>query len=170
MRKFLLCLTLLMLFAPAVRAAAPDSETDAQRAVRYNALLEKDPFSPDAPEMRKRLLNWLVETPDYTVNVCLDVLGPKHTKNTPHGAELVVQQMFGNVAYQITHPGQHDEVELQVAGMESTLRAYAAIIPGHPKWHIKYLDSMLKKQAKGELKSYLTPLVNKSCHKKDKNS
>ena len=145
------------------------AESDAHRAVRYTAFLEKSPLSPKAPEMRRWLLDWLTATPDYTINVCDGLFGKKSVvKGVPHGPELLVQQMYGNAAFQITHPGNHDEVEFQMAGMESLLRTYKVIIHGHPEWHIKYYDTLLKKQSKGELKSYLTPIIKKSCQKPGK--
>ncbi len=168
MRVLVLCFTLLMLSAPAVYAGAPDAESDAQRAVRYTALLEQAPLSPKAPEMRKWLMAWLVDTKDYTVNVCGDVFGKKFMKgDAPHGGELLTQQMFGNVAYQISHPGRHDEVEVQLAGIESLLKAYVAIIPGHADWHIQHFDTLLAKQSRGELEKYLTPIIRKACEKQD---
>jgi len=144
-------------------ATAQKGEKDADRAVRYTALLETDPLGGEASGMRSWLMQWVIDTPDYSVTAC-NVFGPvMEDDSAPNGPELVSQQMFGNVSYQIKHPGTVDQLTLQLAGMESVLKAYSSILAKNPKAHIAYFDNLLEKQAKGTLKESLTPVILKNC-------
>ncbi len=72
-----LALGLAMLASHVVQAAAVQTtdastpvETDTAKAVRYTRALEAAPLAENALDMRKWLLRWILETPDYTVLVC----------------------------------------------------------------------------------------------------
>jgi hypothetical protein len=147
-------------------AAEPAAEKDADKAVRFTLALEKQPLADEAPEMRRWLLEWVVETPDYTVLVC-DILGPIPNEDVPYGSELGVQQLFGNVTYQIRNPGDKDETRFQVAGVESVLKAYQAILAEDPKAHIGYFDGLLVEQRKGRLREHLEPIITDKCSERD---
>jgi hypothetical protein len=170
MRLAILLFALLMFAHPAVFAAEPASESDAQKAVRYTVALEQAPFASDAKEKRIWLMAWLTDTKDYTVYVCGDIFGPllkaKKPEDVPYGPELLVQQMFGNVAYQIGNPSVHDDASMQLAGMESLLKVYALVIARDAKAHMPYYDNLLAEQKKGSLKKYLTPIIQKKCTKR----
>jgi hypothetical protein len=150
---------------PAIAAQEAPAQVlarDHDTAVRYAAALEAAPLGNDATEMRQWLLQWLTDTPDYTVTVC-DILGPIPNQPVPYGPELLVQQMFGNVAYQITNPDVTDTLALQLAGVESALRAYSAIISTDQNAHITYFDNLLTEQQKGSLEAYIEQIVAKGC-------
>ncbi|HEY5993390.1 MAG TPA: hypothetical protein VIU46_02200 [Gallionellaceae bacterium] len=169
MRLAILLFTWLMVVHAAVFAAEPAAESDAQKAVRYTAALETNPFASDAKQMRQWMMAWVTDTPDYTVYVCGDLFGPmmkKKHEDVPYGPELLMQQMFGNVAYQIGNPGTHDEVSKQLAGMESLLKVYALVVARDAKARMPYYDNLLAEQKKGSLKAYLTPIIEKKCAKK----
>lgn len=165
MRVLVLLSALLMLPQPCAFAAEPEGNGDAQKAVTYAGALETDPLASDAKEKRQWLMHWLTSTKDYDVTVC-EIFGPTLREDIPYSPELMAQQMFGNVAYQISNPGVHDEVAKQVAGMQSLLKAYAAILARDAKAHIPYYDSLLDMRAKGSLNEYLTPVIQKACIKK----
>jgi len=130
--------------------------------VRYTRALEVDPLADTAPRARRMLLEWLRDTKDYTVVVC-DILGPIPGEKPRHGAELLAQQMFGNVAYQIEHPGEKDRNRLQVAGVESVLKAYSAILAEDDQARIPYLDGLLAERKKGTLAQHMVPIIAKGC-------
>ena len=108
------------------------------------------------------MLRWLQRTKDYTVIVC-EILGPIPLASPPNSAELMAQQMLGNVAFQIRHPQVRDQVRLQVAGIESVLRAYAVLLGKAPENRIAYLDGLLAQQAAGSLRAHMAPLIDKAC-------
>jgi hypothetical protein len=145
-----------------VAATAPAPAITA-KVIRFTDALEANPLSGDADAMRQWLLEWLTETEDFTVTVC-NILGPiPGDKSVPYGPELLLQQMFGNVVYQIRNPDQKEDVRTQIAGVESVLKAYAAILSKDPKAHVAYFDNLLAEQKKGRLKEYMTPIIVKGC-------
>ena len=153
----------LLLLAGTFAACAAAPEKDAARAARYAVELEKDPLAAEAPDRRQWLLHWVNDTPDYTVTVC-DVLAEGQKVGSPFSAELLAQQLFGNVAYQIAHPaGRKDEITLQMAGIESVLRTYRTLIATDPTAHVAYLDTLLDKQRGGELAAYMRPNIVQRC-------
>jgi hypothetical protein len=161
--KFLPLILLVVSFSlPATQSKSYPEEKDSDRVVEFTSALEVDPLGDSAPAQRKWLLQWLTDTPDFTVAIC-DILGPIPNDPVPNGPALLVQQMFGNVAYQIQHPGVKDEASLQIAGTESVLRAYAAIIGKDPSAHIAYLDNLLSKQRAGTLNEHMAPIIAKGC-------
>ncbi len=148
--------------------SAEAAKKDAESAVRVTGSLEQDPFRSDADADREWLLSWVVETPDYMVSMC-DVLGPiPGDENVPNGRELMLQHMFGNVSWQIRHPGNADPVALQVAAMESLLKVYSAFVAKDEKARIEYFDGLLEQQRKGSLEKHLAPLVKQRCSEKKK--
>ncbi|WP_421568827.1 hypothetical protein [Stenotrophomonas sp. PD6] len=133
--------------------------------VRYTRELEGTPDGPDAPAMRQALLRWTVDTPDYQVIVCdmLQLPGKGSTDESPISGELNVQMMFGNVAYQIQHGKEGDELTRQVAGVESALRAYTAYVAKKPALRRPVLDALLGAQNAGTLRAQLAPVMEKHC-------
>jgi hypothetical protein len=147
-------------FTPAFAAEPPERVTD--KVVRFTAILESDPLGNEAPKMRQWLTAWVTKTSDFTVIVC-DILGPISKKKRPYSDELLAQQIFGSAAYQIKNPGMKDESLIQLAGVESVLRAYEAIVVKDPKARIKYLDELLEKRRQGLLKDQLAPKITNVC-------
>lgn len=162
MRLAISLISFLMLVSSVVTASGAHPERDANKAVRFTEALEANPLRSDALAMRQWLMQWLTETPDFTVTFC-DILGPIPKETVPYGPELLVQQVFGNVTYQIKNPGKTDQTSLQIAGVESVLRAYSAILVRDPKAHIPYFDTLLAKQQKNLLREYMAPIIAKGC-------
>lgn len=160
MRAAISALACLLLTQFAVSANQVEKDTD--KAVRYTAALESDPFRSDAAEMRKWLMQWLAQTTDFTVTVC-DILGPIPGTKVPNGPNLLLQQMFGNVAFQIKNPNRTDTVSVQVAGVESLLKSYSVILAKDPSARIPHLDNLLTRQRSGSLKEHMAPLIIREC-------
>jgi hypothetical protein len=141
---------------------AQKAEKDVDKAVRYTEALESNPMRGDARSMRQWLVEWLAATPDFEVTVC-DILGPIPGNKIKYGPELLLQQMFGNVTFQIKNPTKTDSISVQTAGVVSLLKAYSAILAKDPNAHIPYFDNLLAKQRVGELKDHMAPLIVHSC-------
>ncbi len=156
-----------LLFAPMIvgaQAPAAAPESDVAKVVRYTRALETSPDRADAREIRRWLLEWAEDTPDYTINVC-DVLDHASwgDANSSHGAELLVQTMYGNAAFQVEGGAKADELSKQVAGVESTLRAYSALVAKDPRASVLHLDDLIAKRDASKLRDYLRPIVEKRC-------
>jgi hypothetical protein len=160
MRSFLIVALALASSTPLAQTAATEPDTD--KVVRLTEELEKDPKSATASDARRWLIQWITDTPDYTVAICR-TLGPIPGSDVPNSSELLVQNFFGNVSYQIRHRGEKDEAVLQQAGIESVLRAYQSLLAKDPKARIRYLDDLLVKQQQGRLKETVAPIIAKEC-------
>ena len=113
--------------------------------------------------MRRWLLQWITDTPDFTVIVC-DILGPiPNDKTILYGPELLVQQMFGNVSFQINNQKSSDKFSQQFAGIVSVLKTYSAILAKDPKARIPYFDDLLSKQKQNLLEKHMVSVVAKAC-------
>jgi hypothetical protein len=100
-----------------------------------------------------------------SVLIC-DVLGPIPEQDVPHSGELLLQMLFGNAAFQISHPDRKtDLTATQIAGVRSSMAAYSSIISKHPDAHIPYFDELLNKETSGELETFLAPVVADKCSK-----
>jgi hypothetical protein len=162
MRAAIAVLVCLSLANFPAHAAGNQAEKDADKAVRYTEALESNPLRSDAPEMRKWLMQWLAQTTDFEVTVC-DILGPIPGTKVPNGPNLLLQQMFGNVAFQIKNPSRSDTVSVQVAGVESLLKSYSVILAKDPGARIPHLDNLLSRQRSGSLKEHMAPLIIREC-------
>lgn len=154
----LICLLSTCVPAMPVHAA----EKDVARAVRYTEALETNPMHKDGKRMRQWLVEWLNATPDFTVTVC-NILGPVPSTKVKYGPELFLQQMFGNVTFQIRNPTKTDSISVQTAGVVSLLKAYSTILAKDPGAGIPYFDNLLAKQRAGQLRDHMAPLIVQRC-------
>ncbi len=147
---------------PALSWAAPKSET--ARFVRETRQLEASPLQPGAEEMRRWLFNWAVETPDYQVIIC-PVLGLPETvdEETSIAPEVLAQQYFGNLAYQITEGSDGDELDRQLAGVESALKAYAMFMKADPSLKIPGVDHLAALKKAGTLRAHVAAVLEEKC-------
>jgi hypothetical protein len=125
--------------------------------------LEREaPLDAHGRMLRSDLIDWLQATKDYTVVVC-DIIRPVPDPSTPNGSELLFQYMFGNVAYQMTHPGEDDESKRQVAGIESMLNAYVTMAARDGKARIAEFDALIAQRAEKPLATLLAPAIAERC-------
>ncbi len=61
----------------------PSTSEERARAVKVAHELEADPLAKDANEHREWMIQWIMEIPDITVNVCFDYFGA--LPNPPRG-------------------------------------------------------------------------------------
>jgi hypothetical protein len=162
-----LALALLVALATPTRAAAergPSTSAERARAVETTRRLERDPLGPGASKDRRWLLQWIVDIPDIEVRGCsgpLDVL--KEDEERPYGKVLFAQSMFGIVAFLIEHPRErNDWVKVQLAGVESVLKAYRSLLDSEPGARWRELDLLLEARRQGKLRDIVEETME-SC-------
>jgi hypothetical protein len=145
--------------------AESGAETDEAKVVRLAGHLESYPLSDTDKSIRTWLLDWATETQDITVILC-DILGTaSEEEDFPYSAIYTTQMIFGNAAYQIRHPDKRgDLLATQLAAARSSLKAYHSILAAHPEARIPHFDELSRKDAAGNLESYLAPVVAKTCN------
>ena len=143
----------------------PSTPEERATAIKVARLLESDPFHKDAKKAREWFLLWLIEVPDISVEICTDYLsGLYGSKNKNNESELVTQMTYSEAAFMIEHPEQaKDKVAVSLAGLEGTLKMYEAILKSKPKAKIDFLDQLITKRDKGELKAYVEDIAVNKC-------
>lgn len=145
-------LTLLLGAANLAAAAGATTPQDRARFVSVTRALETNPLDPGLQDDREWALRWLTEAPDVSVEICLDILGDAGRKSYPYAGEMLFQYSFGMGAFVIEHPeAANDKDAQQLAGMESALKAYSAIVRVRPDGRLKSYDALLAAQSQGAL-------------------
>ena len=149
----LLALFCLIYFAQSALGQSP-AEQESSRFIANAKLLEKKPFDPNAAVARESGFRWLIETDQVNVAVCGGMLKLIPEKKKKFKSELLMQQTFGMGVFKLENPDKKDdEKAAQLAGIESMLRAYEAIVQENEKAKNAEFDALLLKQKSGELKA-----------------
>lgn len=146
----------------------PSTPEERAQAVRLTRALEADPLNKDAKSAREWLTLWLVEVPDISVTLCTDYLSglyeKKKDRDKNYAPEIATQMMFSSAAFMIEHPDQAtDDIAVNKAGLEGSLKAYEAILQAKPKVQWAFLDDLIAKRDKGTLEDYVREIKTKKC-------
>lgn len=128
------------------------------------ASLEANPFSDDAKLLRGRGVQHVIETSDVNVVVCGgDITSALLDKKNKNSTELIAQYTIGMAAFKLQNPDNKDENSAQLAGLESTLKVYEAMVQKKPKTKHAGMEDLLAKRNSNTL----SDLVAKAdCGKK----
>ena len=150
-------LALALLAIPALATArGPSTPAERRKAVETTRKLERSPLGPAANSSRMWLLKWIVEIPDINVRGCSGPLDALVQGDGRHGKVLYAQAMFGMTAFMIENPQRRDDwLAVQLAGVESTLRAYQALLGAEPGSRWQELDTLLEARRQGKLEELI---------------
>ena len=164
--KSLIIFTLLFIGLLTQTATAQNDKTiDKATFIKAVKILEQDPFIKDAKKYREALTFYLIETKDVSVVVCTnDATKTLFDKKYKFSNELFGQNMFGMAVFKLENPDKKDgEKAAQLAGVESMLRAYEAMIKQNPKAQFAAADALTAKRGDGTLAKYV---ADNDCSKK----
>jgi hypothetical protein len=170
--KVLVCILAVLSMAQLSWAALPEAVTpdgqelsDSELAVKLADRLEREPFMEDAQEARKWLTKWIIETPDYTLTLCVSILGPFRKNDHKYEQEIVLQQVYSGAAFIVQNPESEGDVgAANLAGIKGALRVYESILKIKPEEaRSKILDELIIKRENGTLSSYVRKIVNEDC-------
>lgn len=163
--KTILCCLLLATVLSAQSQRGPSTPKERDTAVKAARLLETDPQNKDAKKMRQWFTVWLIEVPDISIQACTEYLGP--SSNKPFANEIWAQTMFSSAAFIIEHPDQaKDRLSVNVAGVEGSLKTYEAVLKADPKAQNEFINGLLAKRDKGELRDYVKQVMETKCKAK----
>ncbi len=160
-RKLLAVLSVLIVAASLPAAAkmrGPSTAEERAQALEYAQSLEQHPLAKDSLEKRMWLTEWIVEVPDFTVNVCckeLKALQSLDKVNDTYSNQLRMQVFYSQAAFQLQHPEEKNTAKIQAAGLAGTLRAYRAIQQFDPTAKYPLLDNLMSLEKKGKLEKYV---------------
>ncbi|HXF42427.1 MAG TPA: hypothetical protein VNK26_01680 [Pyrinomonadaceae bacterium] len=147
------CLTLLVLFASSEARAQGFGKDELIKAARF---LEAKPFDEQAKIIRGLAVKYVIETDEVSVTVCGGKAAePLLDKKNKNGPELTAQYTIGMAAFKLQNPNNDNELDAQLAGFESALKAYEAMISEKPKTKHPGMDDLVNKRNSGELRNYL---------------
>jgi len=155
MRKLSFVLFIFTLaFAAQTAAAQSKAEKDKASFISNTRLLEKKPFDPNAGIARQWGFKWVADTDQVTVGLCGSIMELNPEKKNRFKAELTMQMMFGMAVFKLENPDKkNDESASNLAGIESMLRAYEAMLAENEKAKNTELDTLVTKQKSGDLKA-----------------
>jgi hypothetical protein len=147
---------------------APSTKEERQRFLTLTRKLEQNPLDKSLYAEKTWAKKWLEDIPDINVNICAPIFFgmdfvAEQNKYTP---QLSYQATFGSAGYIIEHPDKAGDTDAQfVAGVESALKSYSAIVKNDPDAKSKSLDALLEKQKQGKLADFVRS-ASKSCEDK----
>jgi hypothetical protein len=146
------------------RRAASTAE-ERRRFLALTRKLEQNPLDKSLYAEKQWAMRWLIEIPDINVNVCAPVLfGTEFIQEqNKYAPQLSYQATFGEAAFIIEHPDKKADTEAQyLAGVESALKAYSAIVKSDPSAKSTALDKLLQTQREGKLPGFVRD-TSKAC-------
>lgn len=161
-----------LVFAQNEPKRAPSTAEERQRFISLTHKLEQDPLDKSLYPEVKWAKKWLDDIPDVNVTVCAPFLfGVDFVREeNKYAAQLSYQATFAEGVYIIEHPDKKSDTTAQyIAGVESALRAYSAILKSEPGAKSKALDELLEKQKQGKLADFVRN-ASKDCDDKKESS
>jgi hypothetical protein len=140
---------------------APSTPEERKRFVALVHRLEKTPLDENLDSETKWAMQWLDDVPDITVTICWAPLGHFPMERYRYEARIRGQFVLGMGAYQIEH-GAKQADEIYLAGVESALKAYRAILKSKPDATSHSLDELQAMQDDGGLQKYVHD-ASKNC-------
>lgn len=142
-----LCAVLCLTFAVSAQT------TKRGQLIKFAKELEAAPFSDEAKENRAWAVKYLIETDDVHLVICSnEFTGVFLDKKNKAGTEMLAQYMMGMAVFKFENPDRaKDEDAAQLAGIESALRIYTAMIAEKPKLKYAKTDEIVAMRDRGEL-------------------
>jgi hypothetical protein len=157
MRKLftLFSLIVLVLFS-SVNASAQIDEKDAPATlIKATKFLEEKPLDKEAKNIRSWALTWVIKTDKVSVTVC-SMLVSGIDKKYKYSGEVFGQYTLGMAAFKLANPEKaKDEDAAQMAGIESALTSYEAMVKEQPKAKNAFLDDLVAKRGDGSLAKHV---------------
>ena len=101
-------------------------------------------------------LHWLQDVPDINVSVCPYPLGTLTQEDYQYKTRLSGLFVLAMGAYLVDHPQKAaDTISQYLAGVESAIRAYKAILKAKPQAKSRSMDELVAKEAEGQLADFV---------------
>lgn len=165
------CAVLLLGFSLLMPAAAttgavrgPSTPEERQRVIEITHKLEAAPLDNTLFKERDWAQQLLLVIPDVHLRTCTTLLRDIRRPRYKFRTELWAQVRLAGAVYLIEHPDHADDyLGEHLAGMQSALKAYSAIVKTNPDARSKPLDDLLEKQNQGKLPDVVKDLIS-VCH------
>jgi general stress protein CsbA len=140
------------------------AQSEKEMLIKTVRAIEVKPFDKETKKMREQALKWVIETDQVSVVACGGVMSPFLEKKNKFGSDLTVAYTLGMAAFKLENPDKKgDENAAQLAGLESALKSYEAMLKENPKGKFDAVDSLLARRSEGTLPKYVS---DADCGKK----
>jgi hypothetical protein len=113
---------------------------------------ERDPISKVAKDDRGWMVAWISETPDFMLIVCSESLTPLLLSKKEDQTAIWFSGFAGSAAFVVEHPESMRDINaVNMAGVQSALRAYQSVVAKNPNFKIAGMDELLAKSIDGRL-------------------
>ena len=132
-------------------ATATLAQTEKENAIAAARALETAPLSSDTSKIAQRALKWTVETEEISLIACGNTFTLfSDPKNKDASSLMTMGYMIGMAAYKIQNPTKNENA-VQLAGLETALKAYEAAVREKPKTKSEKAEALLTQRSRGEL-------------------
>ena len=133
-------------------AGSAFGQTDKENAVKAARAHETAPFAKETAAMREKALKWVIETDEVHLTVCGGIFSMFSDKKNKNATEITTAYTLGMAAFVIENADKaNDEDAIQLAGLESALKTYEAIVKEKPKTKNDKIDALIAKRDSGQL-------------------
>jgi hypothetical protein len=157
MRPRALLSTYLLLITLGVTAVvvAAQQQDEVQTLINASQFLETQPLDKKAKDIRGKAILWVIQTDKVSVKACSLLLSGVEEKYKYSG-DLVTQYTIGMAAFKLANPDKAgDDDAVQLAGVESAMRSYEAMLKTQPKAQHKFMDELVAKRSSNTLAEYV---------------
>jgi hypothetical protein len=146
---------------------APSTSEERARAVKIAHALEENPLAKEAKEQRDWMIQWIVEIPDITVNVCFEYFGTLPSPPKWHSAEITKQMVLSSAAFMIEHPDKaKDEQAVALSGLLGAMKAYQAILKQDTASRWAHMDKLIQMREQGKLDDFVSE-TRRKCERNE---
>lgn len=133
-------------------AGQEPKKDDVTKLITAAKFLEQNPLDKRAKGVRQWAVTWIIATDKVSVVICA-TLAARAGDKYKYSTELFGQYTIGMAAFKLANPGK-DEASAQLAGYESTLISYEAILQADPKAKNSFMDELLTMRSEGTLAQF----------------
>jgi hypothetical protein len=118
--------------------------------------LEANPMAADLRDASRKLLVWLVDSPDITIHVCPHVM-PMPGENALSSPVTGMMFLFSSAAFMIENPDRAgDAAAVNLGGIQGVLHSYTILKARHgDQARAASLEALLQRQERGELERHI---------------
>jgi carboxypeptidase Q len=131
------------------------AQSETEKLINAARFLEEKPLDKQAREVRAWSLSWIIATDKVTVNICSMALTGLD-KKYDYTDELFGLYTVAMAAFKLANPDKAgDEDAAQLAGIQSMMLAYEAILKAKPKAKNAFMDDLISKRASNTLAEHV---------------
>ena len=125
-------------------------QTEKENVIAAARALETAPLEGNTSKMAERALKWAIETDEVSLVACGGTFSLFSDKKNKQSSLMTMSYTVGMAAYKLQNP-TGDENSVQLAGLETALKAYEIAVKEKPKTKSDQVEALLVKRSNAEL-------------------